>query len=185
MQQTRSRRSLAPPHPTSVAVEHLAAMALRQFDHPTSPVRRPDVLDLPRPTPVRVHDLDRDRTTGSLHRPHVRNTDRLENPNSCTATTPKPLTRSHFTPRNARSGAIQVSARKPFCLRRSFRCPLEGRSACVPHKGGSPNSAQRVDKLLEKRISIHCRHGSPSFRCRSECPTGTGLRPVDGPGPSA
>ena len=28
-----------PPHPTSVAVEHLAAMALRHFDHPTPPVQ--------------------------------------------------------------------------------------------------------------------------------------------------
>ena len=43
-------------------------------------VSRPDVLDLSRPPPVRVHDLDRDRTTSGLHRPHIGHHDRLENP---------------------------------------------------------------------------------------------------------
>ena len=38
---------------------------------------RADVLDLPRPAPVGVHDLDRDRPAGGLHRPHVRHPDRL------------------------------------------------------------------------------------------------------------
>ena len=43
-------------------------------------VRRPNVLDLSRPTPVRVHDLHRDRTTGGLHRAHIRHDARLETP---------------------------------------------------------------------------------------------------------
>ena len=42
-------------------------------------MRRPDVLDLPRPTPVRVHDLHRGRPAPGLHRPDVRHQHRLEN----------------------------------------------------------------------------------------------------------
>ena len=35
-------------------------------------VRGPDVLDIPRPPPRRVHDLHRRRARGRLHRPHIR-----------------------------------------------------------------------------------------------------------------
>ena len=39
-----------------------------------------DVLDIARPAPTRVHDLDRGRTAGSLHRPDVSHPDRLNHP---------------------------------------------------------------------------------------------------------
>ena len=37
-----------------------------------------EVLDLPSPTPIRVHDLDRDRPARGLHRPHIGHSDRLD-----------------------------------------------------------------------------------------------------------
>jgi hypothetical protein len=36
-----------------------------------------------------------------------------------------------------------------------------------------------------EQVSLDCTRGSPSFRCPREGATGTGLRSVDGPGPSA
>jgi len=49
-----------------------------QHLHLARRVSRPDVLDLARPAPVRVHDLHRDRTAGGLHGPDVGHSDRLE-----------------------------------------------------------------------------------------------------------
>ena len=49
-----------------------------QHLHLARRVPRADVLDLARPAPVGVHDLDRDRTTGGLHGPDVGHGDRLE-----------------------------------------------------------------------------------------------------------
>ena len=44
----------------------------------TRSVSRAEVLDLPSPTPIRVHDLDRDRPARGLHRPHIGHSDRLD-----------------------------------------------------------------------------------------------------------
>ena len=53
-------------------------------------VRGPDVLDLPRPAMVGVHDLHRHSTRRRLHRPHIRHLATLRPPISAQIRTPEP-----------------------------------------------------------------------------------------------
>ena len=67
--------------PVLVGVQSVPGDSLEHL-HLGRGMRRTDVLDLPRPTPVRVHDLHRGRPARGLHRPDIRHQHRLENPAS-------------------------------------------------------------------------------------------------------
>jgi hypothetical protein len=61
-----------------VSMQPLPGHRLQRF-HLLRRMRRPDVLDVAGPAPIRVHDLHRGRVTRRLHRPDKRHSHRLNN----------------------------------------------------------------------------------------------------------
>jgi hypothetical protein len=109
--------------PVLVAVQPLPGDSLQHL-HLDWGMRRPDVLDLPRPTPVRMHDLHRGRLARGLHRPNIRHQHRLENPASLVHNAPtKALAKDHFNSKTARPEPSRVT---PAPETYSRRLAIEG-----------------------------------------------------------
>ena len=108
----RQRLTLGPavvePQRVLIGVQPLLGGRLQQL-HLRGGVRGPDVLDLPRPTPIGVHDLHRDRTAGVFASAHTRQR-QAKDPELVRDPRGKPLANRNFIAQNIRNGASQVAA---------------------------------------------------------------------------